>query len=186
MNNPLARLGIFLTCVLAVYAWMSISGLLDGVTPLTLRDLIQSMGPAGVLLYISLFVVGLLVYVPGVLFILAGGLIFGTGTGFFITLAATNIAIAASFVVIRLLGGDLSTHVTNTYLHRLSAGLSSHPLKSVVVLRMLFSTAPGLNFILAISSLSYRQHFLGTFIGLIAPVALFVYSADWLLAVLYS
>lgn len=185
-RHPYVRLSLLIGFLMFAYAGTAWSGFFDGMSPLTLRNQIQALGGIGIAAYFAIFAIALLMGVPGVLFMLAGGLIYGTSWGFVVTFLATNFAILFSFTVIRFLGGDLSAEFENKRLIALRQGLTKNPFKSIFIMRFLFTTAPILNAMFAVSPVSYRQHFSASFAGLVIPVAGFVYFADWLILRFYS
>jgi uncharacterized membrane protein YdjX (TVP38/TMEM64 family) len=78
-----------------------------------------------------------------------------------------------TFGIIHLIGGDALRKLDNKIAIRLLAQLDAHPLKSIILLRMLFQTVPTLNYALALSGVSFRNYLLGTLLGLPLPIALY-------------
>ena len=186
LRHPYIRLSLLIGFLVCAYVGSAWSGLFDGMSPITLRDQIQALGSIGIAAYFAIFAIALLLGVPGIVFMLAGGLIYGTGWGFIVTFLAANFAILFCFTVIRLLGGDLSAELDNKRLIALRQGLKKNPFKSIFIMRFLFTTSPILNALFAVSPVSYREHFGASFAGLVVPVAVFVYFADWLILRFYS
>lgn len=147
--------------------------------------MVQQWGAYGVLLYIVLFCVGLLLYVPGTLFIMASGLVYGQWWGTLIAFIGANFAITASFLVVRFIGGTPSEKELHPLIDRLLSTLHSSPIKNIAIMRVFLWTAPALNYLLALTAVSPRQHLLGSLIGTIVPVVVMVYLTDWLLLRMY-
>ncbi|NNC54774.1 MAG: TVP38/TMEM64 family protein [Pseudomonadales bacterium] len=179
---------IILVAVLAVlFALGEYYNLAERFDPLALRDYIQGMGALGILLYLLLFCVTLLLSVPGMIFMVAAGLIWGNVQGSIIALIGVNLATGFSFLLVRRWQGEgyEAEAMRNGMMRRMLSGLERSPIKTVAVLRCLFSTAPALNYGFALSSVSTREHMLGTLVGSVLPVVGIVVGSDWLLKVLF-
>lgn len=51
--------------------------------------------------------------------------------------------------------------------------LDGNPIASIVLLRILFQTAPPVNYALAMSGVGFRSYVIGTLLGLPLPIALY-------------
>ena len=71
------RLPALVVVLAGLYVLARQSGLLDDVDPHRIRAIVEQWGLYGVILYVVLFSVGLFLYVPGTLFIIAAGLAYG-------------------------------------------------------------------------------------------------------------
>jgi uncharacterized membrane protein YdjX (TVP38/TMEM64 family) len=71
------RLPALFFVLAGLYVLARQSGLLDDVDPQRVRAIVEQWGLYGVILYVVLFSVGLFLYVPGTLFIIAAGLAYG-------------------------------------------------------------------------------------------------------------
>ncbi len=136
------------------------------------------------LIFTLAFVLGNLIQIPGWVFLGAAVLALGQVWGGLATLVAALVSCAATFWLIRLLGGDALRQLPGSMVKPLLQQLDSHPVCSVVVLRTLLQTAPALNYALAMSGVSWRHYLLGTLLGLPLPIALyclfFDHLAHWL------
>lgn len=127
----------------------------------------------GLLLFVGLFALGNLVHVPGWLFLASAVVALGEVAGGVATYIAATISCMTTFGIIHLIGGDALRKLDNKIAIRLLAQLDAHPLKSIILLRMLFQTVPTLNYALALSGVSFRNYLLGTLLGLPLPIALY-------------
>ena len=71
------RLPALVVVLAGLYVLARQSGLLEDVDPHRIRAIVEQWGLYGVILYVVLFSVGLFLYVPGTLFIIAAGLAYG-------------------------------------------------------------------------------------------------------------
>lgn len=176
-----ARIPVLVIVLVGLYFLARQSGTLEDADPHRIRAVVEQWGLYGIVLYILLFSVGLFLYIPGTLFIIAAGLAYGNLWGVVIAMLGANVAVNVSFFFVRLIGGTpFETH-SHPLVEKLLRGLHSSPVINVSIMRLLVGTSPGLNYLLALSAIKPRQHFLGSCIGMIAPVGTVAYLADWLI-----
>jgi uncharacterized membrane protein YdjX (TVP38/TMEM64 family) len=95
-----------------------------------------------------------------------------------VTYVAAVISCTFTFVIIRALGGDALRLLHNRLAVRILRELDAYPIASVALLRILFQTAPALNYALAMSGIKFRNYLVGTLIGLPIPIALYCIFFD--------
>lgn len=149
-----------------------------------LQQQILSHPVGGLVLFVLLFAVGNLAQIPGWLFLAAAVLALGKLWGGVATYVAACVSCCFSFGLIRLIGGDALRALDSRLAVNLLQRLDRHPLRSVLLLRMLFQTLPALNYALAMSGIRFRHYLLGTLLGLPLPIAayclFFELLAGWL------
>jgi uncharacterized membrane protein YdjX (TVP38/TMEM64 family) len=59
------------------------------------------------------------------------------------------------------------------FAQKILAKLDSNPIKTIILLRTFFQTAPALNYTLALSGINFQKYALGTLLGLPLPVILY-------------
>jgi uncharacterized membrane protein YdjX (TVP38/TMEM64 family) len=59
--------------------------------------------------------------------------------------------------------------------------IDKHPVAVVAILRLIFQTAPPLNYALAMTQVRLRHHLIGSALGLPLPIAAMALGFDWLL-----
>ncbi len=180
------HLRLFAVLLLLVLAWALVhyTGLRAQFSVQRLQDGFAEHRLVGLLLFSALFALGNLIQIPGWIFLAAAVLALGRWWGGLATYFAASVSCVTTFWLIRLLGADALRRLDGRWSRRLLARLDAHPLQSVVLLRLVFQTAPALNYALALSGLRFAPYLLGTLIGLPLPIA--VYSlffdsvAGWL------
>jgi uncharacterized membrane protein YdjX (TVP38/TMEM64 family) len=145
-----------------------------------IRELMARAGALGFLAFLVLFAIGELLHVPGWVFVGAASIAYGQGPGFAASYAGALVSVSISFFVVRAVGGQPLGAIKRPFLRRILARLESHPIGTVVILRLLLVLTPALNYALAMSKVRYREYLIGSAVGLVAPVALFVFFFDWL------
>jgi uncharacterized membrane protein YdjX (TVP38/TMEM64 family) len=61
---------------------------------------------------------------------------------------------------------------------RILAQLDDHPIRTVILLRLILSMSPQVNYALALSSVRPRDFFVGSAVGLFAPVFALAFLFD--------
>lgn len=186
MAAAAARSLPLLVIVLAgIYLSAKQSGILENTNPQHIRAAVEAWGLWGIALYVALFSVGLFLYVPGTVFILAAGLAYGQAGGVAVAVLGANVAVNFSFWFVRLVGGTpFETH-SHPLVGKLLRGLHSRPVINISILRLLMGTSPGLNYLLAFSAVTPMQHFIGSLAGMLIPVGTVALLADWLVVSLF-
>ena len=90
----------------------------------------------------------------------------------------SGVSCAITFAIIRAPGGDALRSLDNRLAVRILRELDARPVVCVALLRLLFQTAPALNYALAMSGIKLRSYLIGTLIGLPIPIALYCIFFD--------
>ncbi len=183
--SPRQRILVTLALLAALLLLFRLSGWHDRFDQAQLRDTLMQHPVSGLLVFTLLFCGANLVQIPGLVFLVAAVLALGRVGGGLVTYVAACTACMSTFAVVRMVGGQALGQLDNRLARRLLGRLQKHPLRSVVLLRMLFQTLPAINAALALSSVSWRHYLLGTLLGLPLPLALFCLLFDYLVQLLH-
>ena len=137
----------------------------------SLRQWVQDAGPLGSLLLVCAFIAGLLVQIPGMLFVVVGIWVYGQFWGGLLAHVGGVLALSVSFVIVRGIGGKPLGAIKNKHARHIFDRLHDAPIKTVALLRLFFWFSPPLNYALALSGIRLRDYALGSAIGLIPVVA---------------
>jgi uncharacterized membrane protein YdjX (TVP38/TMEM64 family) len=192
MNEPTNKRGwqrYRLVLVLVLFVGLLVlgkaTGLIDNVDREKIRALIDDAGPWGFLVFIGVFSLGELVHIPGLAFVAAGILAYGKVLGGILSFIAGVISVTFSFVLVRTVGGQAITQSKRKWLERILAELDQRPIRTVIILRIVFIFAPALNYALALSTIRLRDYVVGSALGLLIPMALvaslFDLALHWLI-----
>ncbi|MBI3525988.1 MAG: VTT domain-containing protein [Betaproteobacteria bacterium] len=168
---------LFLGVLLAIF---ELPGLRDHFNLEFLRHEILGNKFSGLLLFVLLFSLGNLIHVPGWVFLAAAVLALGRIWGGVVTYLAATVSCTVTFLVIRLVGGNALRTLNNKLVARILRQIDGRPVKSVFALRVLFQTAPSLNYALAISGIDFWNYLAGTVLGLPLPIAAYCLFFDYL------
>ena len=167
----------FLVLLLVVF---QVSGLRDNFSLVFLQKRFLDNEATGLLIFIVLFALGNLIQIPGWIFLAAAVLALGQVWGGLATYLAAVVSCMVTFWVIRLVGGDALRQIRGRWATRLLQRLDAHPVKSMVLLRMLLQTMPALNVALALSGVRFRSYVVAAVLGLPLPIALYCVFFDYL------
>jgi len=160
-----------LVLLICLYCVGRRSGWFDNVDVDAIKARVNAAGAWGYLVYIGLYIVGGLIQLPGILFITAAVAIYGKLVGFFVAHIGSFLSVCVTFIMIRTVGGKALASIEHPLMKALLAKVGRRPVLAVIVIRMIFGISPPLNSALAMSDLRFRDYALGSFIGLVAPVA---------------
>ncbi len=174
--------------VLLAAAWIIAdqTGLRDSMTQDGIRQMMDDAGALGVISYLFAFAFGQLAQLPGLAFVLAARVAYGPVLGFLVGYTGALLSVSVSFFLVRAVGGRALSGMRWKWARRALARLEDRPLLTIIALRTLFALSPPLNYALAMSSTRFRHYFAGSAIGLVAPIAGWVFLSDYVLALASS
>jgi uncharacterized membrane protein YdjX (TVP38/TMEM64 family) len=157
-----------------LFVGLKLSGATELLGADRLRDWVSSAGVWGAPVYVGIFVAGVVMQIPGLLFVGAAPLLFPPIPGFLLCVVAANLAVNANFAVVRRLGGATTDPPEGSLLARGFARLTTHPVRAVAIIRLAAVMFPPVTATLALTPVRFRDHAVGSFIGLLAPLAIFL------------
>jgi len=178
--RPHMRLIAVVLFLLLLFVLFELSGARAHFTLGFLQQVIREHQTSGLLIFVLAFALGNLVQIPGWIFLAAAVLTLGEMWGGVVTYIAASISCIVTFFTIRLVGGNALRKLDSKLAVDLLGRLDAHPIKSILLLRMLFQTIPALNYTLAMSGVRFRPYLIGTLLGLPLPIAVYCVSFDLL------
>jgi len=142
--------------------------------PEELRAGIAACGAYGPAVYVLLFAIRPLTFIPATVMTVASGLIWGPWEGILFTLIGENISAGTAFWAAKLLGRDWISVAADGYLKRLHRGTGGDSFRTVLLLRLFFAPFDVVNFACGLSGMEYRRFAGATFIGIVPGAAGFV------------
>jgi uncharacterized membrane protein YdjX (TVP38/TMEM64 family)/rhodanese-related sulfurtransferase len=133
LRAVLPRLSLGLAIV-AGALWLALNR--SQVDPALIENAMRALGPWGPAAHVTLFALGTVLLVPGVLFALAGGLLFGPVWGTIINLAGATLGATAAFLAARYVTGDWVRRRAGGRLDRLIAGVEAEGWRFVAFVRL--------------------------------------------------
>lgn len=135
---------------------------------------------SGLAFFVLLFAIGNLIQIPGWIFLSAAVLALGRTWGGITTYVAASVSCAVTFFAIRWVGGDALRRLDNKIATRLLRQLDARPVRSILLLRVLFQTLPALNYALALSGVGFGPYMAGSLLGLPLPIMAYCVFFDYL------
>ncbi len=182
-TQALWRLLALAAFALGLIAAARVLGLRAWLTPSGVQSSMHTAGLWGVLLYLSLFVLAELIHAPTVVLLVAAVLLYGRLLGGVLAWSSSVFAVSVSFWIVRAIGGQPGAAFLQnlSFVKKLLSQLDEHPLRTIVLLRAVFSTAAWLNYSLALFGVRFRDNLLGTALGVVGPVSLIALSTEFAL-----
>ena len=159
------RLGALAVLFFGSLAIAHFTGLIEEVTVERIREAMRSAGPLGFVGFIVMFAVGELMHIPGIVFVGAAAVAYGTALGIPVAYIGALTSVAVSFVVVRTIGGQPLSAPKRKWVRRALSQLDERPVITVTALRFVFWMAPFLNYALAMTKVRFRDYMLGSAIA---------------------
>lgn len=155
-----------------------LTGITDDFTVEAISNIFNNNIIVSSTIFIILFCIANILNIPGWIFLVSSVLTIGEVAGGTLTFIAALTSSILSFLLIDYIGGDALLEIRNKYLKKTLARINHSPIKSVIILRLIFQTFPPVNYGLALSGVKFREYFIGTLIGLPLPIFTLVYFFD--------
>lgn len=120
--------------ILAGASWLALNR--DQLDPAAMEVAIRSLGLWGPVAHVVLFAFGTVLFVPGVLFGLAGGVLFGPLWGTILNLVGATLGGTAAFLVARYVAADWVRRKAGARLERLIKGVEAEGWRFVAFTRL--------------------------------------------------
>ena len=164
-----------LTLVLGLLAFSAVAALwiFDVIPdPASVGIWLQDAGPIGALAFIIAFA-GLQPWgLPGSLFVIPAALVWPPLAAFALSWIGANLASLVGFLFARWAGRDWARGRLGPFLETYDRRLVDHGFGTVVILRMLFVSAPPTSWLLGVSGISLRTFVVASAVGFIPGIAL--------------
>ena len=114
--------------------WLALNR--ESVDPARIATSIRDLGGWAPLAHVALFAVGTVLFVPGAVLGLAGGVLFGPLWGTILNLAGATLGAATAFLVARYLAADWVRRKAGGWIERLIAGVEAEGWRFVAFVRL--------------------------------------------------
>lgn len=173
MFQKYSRLLLTLTFLTVLFCVFEFSGLRDKFSLSFIADNFNHHFVIGMFIFAGLYSLGNLIQIPGFVFLGAAVITLGKFEGAAVSYLAAITSCFITYWVIRVIGGDALRKLESPFAQKILAKLDSNPIKTIILLRTFFQTAPALNYSLALSGINFQKYALGTLLGLPLPVMLY-------------
>jgi uncharacterized membrane protein YdjX (TVP38/TMEM64 family) len=139
---------------------------------------IRSLGPWGLVLFVALYVIVCLLFLPGAVLTLAGGFMFGTAKGIAAASLGATLGAAAAFLISRAIGRQWLERrlMTHPRVFAVDRAISSQGFK-VVFLTRLCSLFPHdlMSYVFGLSEVPLGKYVLATWLGRLPGILVWSY-----------
>jgi uncharacterized membrane protein YdjX (TVP38/TMEM64 family)/rhodanese-related sulfurtransferase len=150
----------------AAALWLAFGG--AGLNAGDIAEWLRSLGAWAPALHVLLFALGTVLFVPGSLFGLAGGALFGPALGTILNLAGAMLGAVTAFLIARYAAADLVRKKAGARLERLIAGVEAEGWRFVALVRLVplfpFSLS---NYAFGLTRIPLAQYALASMISMI-------------------
>jgi uncharacterized membrane protein YdjX (TVP38/TMEM64 family) len=175
------RLVLLAAILVGLYIGARSAGWLERFDLEAVRAAVSDAGALGIVLYVLAFALGVLLQVPGMVFVGAAVLAYGRAVGYVVALGGAIFAVCLSFAFVRAVGGQPLGSVQRPFIRRLLARLEAKPIRTLAVMRVFLFISPPVTYALALSSIRFRDYAAGSALGLVIPTAVVTWTLDWVL-----
>jgi len=167
MNMHRLLLRVALTLVLAAMAGWAVLHR-EQINLETLDAWLSALGPWAPIGYVMLFALGTVAFVPGVVFSLAGGALFGPLWGSVWNLTGATLGATLAFLVARYVAGDWVERRAGGLLRRLIDGVEAEGWRFVALVRLVplfpFNLS---NYVLGLTRIPIHQYVIATLVCMV-------------------
>lgn len=163
--------------LLALIALIAVAALYRGqISSAALESLVKDAGPAGPLLYIGLYAVATVLFLPGSILTLAGGAIFGPVWGTVCSLIGATAGATAAFLIARYLASDWVSRRASGWIKQVIDGVEQEGWRFVAMVRLIplfpFNL---LNYVLGLTRISLVQYVVASFVFMFPGAVAYTY-----------
>lgn len=172
-RTKLLRIGLLLLLVVGIGLAVTYRGHLDAAA---LERWVQNSGAAAPLLFILIYAIAALLFIPGSVITLAGGALFGPVLGTVYNLTGATLGATAAFLLARYLGAEWAERKTGGRLKQLKQGVESEGWRFVAFVRLMplfpFNL---LNYALGVTRIKLSHYILATYICMLPGAFAYTY-----------
>ena len=167
------KIGLFLVVVLVVVLTVFYTDVSEYLSPERLRSYLALSGPYAPLIFISAFIGGFFLRIPGFIFIILAAVVFGKLSAIIYSFIAITVGASLTFFVARFFLRDTVSKMEIRGVRGLNEKITRRGFLTVFLLRLVFFLMPPVNWVLGVTGVKYRDYLLGTILGVSPGVILF-------------
>ena len=171
--NKVLRIGILLLLVAGIAAAIIYRDQFDATA---LETWVNDAGSAGPIVFMLIYIIGTVFFLPGSVLTLAGGALFGPVLGTFYNLTAATLGAMISFIAARYLAHDWVEKKTGGRLKALKQGVEGEGWKFVAFVRLVplfpFNL---LNYALGLTKIKFSHYSIATYVCMLPGAIAYTY-----------
>jgi uncharacterized membrane protein YdjX (TVP38/TMEM64 family) len=166
---------IFLFFIIIAILLVRFSPLKNLFTAETMGDLLRKAGFWAPLIYISLYILGVCLFIPGTLLAAVGAAIFGAYWGFLYVWTGALAGACLAFLIGRYLGRDFAASLIGDRLRKYDDGIEKTGFSTVLYLRLIYFPFTPMNFGMGLTKVRFWDYFWGTGLGILVGTFVFTF-----------
>jgi len=173
MKNDIARLLLLLVIVVGIVLAFLYRDQFDATA---LEQWVQNAGPAGPLVFMGIYAIATVFFLPGSVLTLAGGALFGPVLGTFYNLTGATVGAVLAFLVARYLASEWVEQKTGGRLKQLKQGVEGEGWRFVAFVRLVplfpFNL---LNYALGLTRIRLTHYLIATYLFMLPGAIAYTY-----------
>jgi uncharacterized membrane protein YdjX (TVP38/TMEM64 family) len=166
---------VFVLFMIAAVYLFRFTSVKEFFTETALSHFLETAGIWAPLLFISVYAVGVCLFVPGTLLTALGAAIFGAYQGFLYVWIGAMVGSSAAFWIGRTLGREFAASAIGDRLRKYDDAVERNGFATVLYLRLVYFPFTPLNFGMGLTKVRFRDYFFGTGLGIIVGTFIFTF-----------
>ena len=179
MNKNIIKFTTLIVIIIAIVGVIQYYNLGQYFNQETLEKTIESFGIWAPAIFILLYMIATIAFLPGAPLSIAAGILFGALLGTLYIVIGASIGAILAFIVARYFGGDFVQNLMQNHfkgLKKYEEKLDNNGLGMTLFFRLIpIFPFNGLNFALGLTKLSFKDYAIGTTLGIIPGAFAFAY-----------
>jgi len=173
MSNKFARISLFFVLAIAI-SWVLLNRQI--LNPEALQTAIENAGAAAPLIFMLIYILSTVLFIPGSVLTLLGGALFGPVLGTFYSLTAATIGAMLAFLIARYLASGWVTKKSAGRMQQIIKGVEDEGWRFVAFTRLVplfpFNL---LNYALGLTRISFGQYSIASYIFMLPGALAYTY-----------
>jgi len=166
---------VFIVFVIAAVYLVRFTPIKEFFTKTALSHFLETAGIWAPLLFISVYAVGVCLFVPGTLLTALGAAIFGAYQGFLYVWVGAMIGASAAFWIGRTLGREFAASLIGDRLKKYDDAIERNGFATVLYLRLIYFPFTIMDFGMGITKVRFWDYFAGTGLGILVGTFVFTF-----------
>lgn len=174
-SKALIKALVFLGFIITAVTLVRFTPVRNYLTAEMLSSFLQGSGYWAPVVYITLYAVGVCLFLPGTLLTGLGAAIFGPYLGFVYVWIAAMIGSSAAFFIGRTLAREYASSLIGDRLKKYDDAIERNGFATVLYLRLVYFPFTPMNFGMGITKVRFKDYALGTGLGIIVGTFIFTF-----------
>lgn len=136
---------------------------------------LQRAGMLAPIVFMTIYAIGVCLFVPGTVLGAMGAVFFGTWWGFFYVWVGAMIGASAAFFIGRYLGREFTASLIGEKLERYDDSIERNGFATVLYLRLVYFPFTPMNFGMGLTKVRFKDYFFGTGLGIFVGTFIFIF-----------